>query len=387
MSPNRDVHPVQTEDRERCIGTLFIFLSTLMFAVSNVAVRYLTDHDLCIYWMLFYKESIGLLILLPWILFRFIQGRYRYTPVSLILFVCLAGIVCQMIGSPLHLFGLAVIGLIITVPLIQSATILSVAVIGYLVFGSVISLRRKISIAFLILAVIILSAGKELSAIGTPQCDTSVSTGLFLLGAVGAVIAGIAYAVYVTMIRYAVRQHWNDDNSIRLLFKVWHWIGHDCSKSRTAKENAPQKSSNGDTQAESEKYAESEKKQTDTPYYAPFPITLIIAIVFAVGILIFGIVLYGKHGVEGFYNVPDLAWTYICISGVCNLAGFFFQVLGLRMTSAIQASLIAVFQIVILSLIGVLFFHEMVNTIVIIGLGLAVCGVLMSAKPEKTKKQ
>jgi drug/metabolite transporter (DMT)-like permease len=81
--------------------------------------------------------------------------------------------------------------------------------------------------------------------------------------------------------------------------------------------------------------------------------------------------------------VPDGAWRYVLISGVANMTGFFFQIQGLRMTSAVQASLIAVSQMVLMSLIGYLFFGEMVNTLVMMGLGLTIYGVLMSAKPER----
>jgi drug/metabolite transporter (DMT)-like permease len=108
-----------------------------------------------------------------------------------------------------------------------------------------------------------------------------------------------------------------------------------------------------------------------------------MSIVYGVGVVSFGTFLYCKHGTAGFYNVPNVAWYGIVISGIANTVGFFFQVQGLRMTSAVQASLIGVSQMVILSLIGYLFFHEAVNMLVMMGLGLTVYGVFMSAKPEK----
>jgi drug/metabolite transporter (DMT)-like permease len=55
------------------------------------------------------------------------------------------------------------------------------------------------------------------------------------------------------------------------------------------------------------------------------------------------------------------------------------------MTSAVQASLISVSQMLVLSLIGYLFFHEAINVLVMIGLGLTFYGVFMSAKPESPK--
>jgi drug/metabolite transporter (DMT)-like permease len=121
--------------------------------------------------------------------------------------------------------------------------------------------------------------------------------------------------------------------------------------------------------------------------YSPFPVTLTMAIVLAVGVVIFGAFLYGKHGTAGFYEVPHAAWYIILISGFCNTVGFFFQIQGLRMTSAVQASLIAISQMLLLSLIGYWCFHEVINSLVMIGLGLTAYGVFMSAKPEDKVKR
>jgi drug/metabolite transporter (DMT)-like permease len=350
--------PSRTPDTERWAGIVFAFLSTFLYAISHVSLRYLTknyaevDHN----WIIFYKETIGLLILLPWLLLRLGQGRFRYTSLRLIFCIFLAALLCQIIGSRFQVLGYAVIGLVITVPLIQSSMLLGVALLGHFVFGDSLSRRRKIAITILIVAVAILSIGKEMTVGQTPEQET-VGTGLFLLVAAGAVAAGIAFAIYLVMLRYAIRQYWADDNSTWLSFRFRHWIGYD------------------------------HVKQPGERFYSPFPVSLAMAIVLAVGTVFFGILLYDKSGVAAFYDAPQVAWYCIVISGVCNLTGFIFQVQGLRMTSAVQASLIAVSQIMLLSLIGLLCFGEVIDKygLVIIGLGLTVYGVFMSAKPEVSK--
>jgi drug/metabolite transporter (DMT)-like permease len=106
-------------------------------------------------------------------------------------------------------------------------------------------------------------------------------------------------------------------------------------------------------------------------------------IVLSVGLVIFGGGLFFKHGTSGFYEVPFAAWYIIPISGISNLVGFFFQIQGLRMTTAVQASLIAVSQMIALSLVGHACFAEPINWLVVSGLILTAYGVVMSARPEK----
>ena len=349
--------PVKAVDRERWAGIIFTFLSTLFYAVSNVVIRFLAqpEHGIDHSWILFYKETIGVSILLPWLLLRWGQGRFRHISKRLILLIIIAAIVCQLIGAPLHVLGLAVVGLIITTPLVQSATLLGVAMIGYFIFGESLSRGRKIAIAVLIVAMTVLSIGRAMIADPQDESVETVSAGLFLLVAAGVTVAGIAYAVYIVMMRYMIRQHWQDENSVGLSFKFRHWIGHNYEKKPGVK------------------------------LYSPFPVTLAAAIVLGIGMIIFGTMIYSKQGIAGFYNVDGWVWQVILISGTCNLVGFFFQLQGLRMTSAVQAALIAVSQMLLLSLVGYLFFEEAINAVVMVGLGLTVYGVIMSAKPERPK--
>ena len=352
--------PTRAADRERWIGTVFTFLSTLFYAVSNVVVRYLTDQDVDNDWILFYKETVGFSILIPWLLFRLGQGRFQFISKRLILLVILAAIFCQLIGARLHMLGFAVVGLIIAVPLIQSSTLLSVAMIGHFILGDPLSRRRRIAMTILVVAITIISIGKGLTGTNQASGENTVSAGYFLLVAAGTVVTGIMYAIYIVMLRYVIRQHWKDENSARLSFKFRHWIGHD------------------------------HVKQPNHRFYSPFPVTFTMGIVLSVGMVIFGTLLYGKYGLAGFYTVPHLAgtpahiaWQCILISGISNAIGFFFQVQGLRMTSAVQASFIAVCQMLLLSLIGYWYFDEAINTVVMVGLGLIVFGVFLSAKPER----
>ena len=358
---NGEPIPQKTAGRERWTGIVFAFLSTFFYGISNIAIRYMTVPDMVggtveHFWILFYKEVIGLSILLPWLFVRWMQGRFQYCSKRLVWYIILAAIVCQLIGAPLQVLGYAVIGFVIAVPVVQSSTLLGVALLGYFVFGDTISQRRKTAIAILIVAITILSVGKELTNIGSEQEANIVDAGLFLLVTAGAIVSGTTFAFYVVILRYAIRKFWHDDNSTWLSFSFSQWIGHDYVK------------------------------EPGKRLYSPFPITLAMALVLAVGIVIFGAFIFCKQGVSGFSAVPQAAWYAVLVSGICNVTGFLFQVQGLRMTSAVQASLIAISQMLLLSLIGCLFFGEIITPLVMVGLGLTVCGVFMSARPENPKR-
>ena len=352
--------PARRADRERWIGTVFTFLSALFYAVSNIIVRYLTEQNVDHDWTLFFKETVGFSILIPWLLFRLGQGRFHFISRRLILHVILAAVFCQLIGARLHVLGFAVVGLIITVPLVQSSTLLSVALIGHFILGNPLSQRRKIAMATLIIAISTIGIGKGLPGTIRSGEEHTVSAAYFLLVAAGTVVTGITYAIYIIMLRHVIRQYWKDENSARLSFKFRHWIGHD------------------------------HVEEPGTRFYSPFPVTFTMSIVFAVGMATFGTFLYSKYGSAGFYSIPHLtgvpahvAWCCILGSGISNAVGFFFQVQGLRMTTAVQASFIAVSQMLLLSLIGYWFFDEAANAVVMFGLALTVFGVFMSAKPER----
>jgi drug/metabolite transporter (DMT)-like permease len=319
-------------------------------------MRLLTEYRIDLDWILFYKELIGFSILLPWVLFRFFQGRFDRISHRLIIHIMIAAAICEVVGAHLQVLGYALIGLVVTVPLIQSSTLIGVAILGYYFLGDLLSCRRRVAICILIVAVVLLSIGK-----GWAAQNGGIQYGgfWFILIALGAVVAGLAYAVYVVMLRYTMRKYWNENGGVKQSFQFTKWAGFDLP---------PQNIDPNSSQPHE--------------VYAPFPVTLGMTIILGVGVLVFGACIWAKGGGVGFFMVEDCAWYIIPISGLSNVIGFFCQVQGLRMTSAVQASLISVSQMIFLSVIGFLFFKESVNLLVTLGLILTAYGVVISAKPE-----
>lgn len=359
--------PARAGGRERWAGTVMILISTVCYGISNTTIRLLTEYDIDKDWILFFKEGTGLCVIFPWLVFRFFQGRHRLISKRQILYVAIAAVFCELIGARLHVLGFAVLGLVVAVPLVQSSTLLGTAFLGRYCLGDPISRRRRWAIVILILSVVLLSVGKELtvgpivepvpsSAQPAPPETPPKETGVLLSVALGTILAGAAYSIYIITLRFVLLKFWHDTNSVWLSFQFTQWAGYDYPNRDTA---------------------------SHEKVYSPFPVTLIMNIVLGVGVLVFGSFLFAREGIAGFYEVPPIAWTLVSVSGICNVTGFFFQVQGLRVTTAVQASLIAVSQMLVLSLIGIRFFGEPVNSPVFLGLTLTVVGVFLSAKPER----
>lgn len=355
--------------------------SAMFYCCSNTILRELTrlhaDND----WTLFWKELTGLTILLPWLLYRLVQRRYRYISKRLILWLLVGATFCELVGSRLQMHAYMVVGILISAPIIQASTMSGAAFLGRVFLKDRLSFWKKVAMGVLLLAVFLLLLGKEMTGASsfrsmpgqTVVSATAMRTAataeigmpdeqvegnhwlLFILAGIGAVFAGLSYSIHLVVIRYAGRRHWRDD-----LYGQWdglrlrHWIGHD--RMPRAKEHSGPR------------------------YYSPFPITLIMAIVLCVGVVSFAGCLYARRGWTGFIDQPILCWKLVAVSGCCNLAGFLLQVQGLRMTTASQVSLVAVSQFLFLALIGMCFFGEPTNAIIWTGIFLTVFGVLLSVK-------
>ena len=68
-------------------------------------------------------------------------------------------------------------------------------------------------------------------------------------------------------------------------------------------------------------------------------------------------------------------------AGVCNLIAFFALVRGLHLTTVLHVNMINAGQIAIASMLGVLFFGEKCNFLLVMGVGLLITGILAFGSP------
>ena len=327
-------------------STWVSLVSMLLYTVSNASLRHLMDLQAPIDWCLALKETIAVVLLAPWILFRLAHRRYRFQSKRLFLILIVASLICQVIGSQNQLLAYALVGLVIAVPSLQACQLISTALIGKYGLNDSISRAQWGAMVLLLAAVLLLSLGKS------TDLTTSSSTFRTLQGIGAAVLAAFAYAIYFNSLRYLLRKHRSHSLGAWESIKFRNWTGHDFAAKPEDREHR----------------------------YSPFPITLLMIIVTGVGMLYYGTAIVATRGTNGFTDVPQECWFWILLSGLANTTGFFFQVQALLLASAVKMSLIAAFQIVIFAVLGILFFGEPMNILIAIGVLLAIVGVFFSSQ-------
>ena len=333
-------------------STWVSLVSMLLYTVSNASLRHLGDLGAPIEWSLAIKETVAVVLLAPWVLFRLMKRRYRFQSKRLFLILIAASLVCQVIGSQNQLLSYALIGLVIATPTLQACQLTATALIGKYALKDSISRSQWGAMALLLVAVLLLSLGKSTdSATVVVESGSTIRT---FQGIGAAALAAFSFAVYFNAIRYLMRKHRTLSTNAWESIKIHDWIGHDFAT-----------------------------HQTQERRYSPFPITLLMITVTGVGVLYFGPVIFLTRGVEGFTNVPKECWFWVILSGLTNLVGFFFQIQALLLASATKMSLIAAFQIVIFAFLGILFFGESMNILIAIGVILAIVGVFFSSQEAK----
>ncbi len=345
-------------------STIVCFASVSLYTITNATLRYLGELGAPTDWTIACKETFAVGLLLPWIFFRLLQGRYRWQSKRLVFVLIGSGVICQIIGAQSHLHAYTLVGLVIAVPVIQCSQLLGAALFGYVMLGDAVSRTKKISIALLILALVLLCAARVVPEIVDFNAAAHAQH-LYLYGGLCALTAGIAYSLHTTLIRFATRRYWKSGYGTWQSLRLYSWIGHNFSIDDTPEELA------------------TNPRTGKVRFYSPFPVTLVMLIITGVGMLYFGGHVLWTRGPAGLVDVPPIWWFWIFLAATTNLVGFFFQVQGLLMASASKMTLISASQIVILTLIGVLFFGEPMSLIIILGGICAVIGVGLTSTEKK----
>ena len=157
------------------------------------------------------------------------------------------------------------------------------------------------------------------------QAAQQLAGNILLLGGIGAVVAGVAYSIYIVFLR-------RSSNSRQM------------------------------------------------------PISFIAVEVTGIGAVIFGLEFLRDHSFQIsalWEDISPQVWRLVVMAGLFNMVGFLFQINGLRYTLVARAQMISVSQIIIGTIFGVLFYYETTNAMIWLGVTLTVLGIGIVSTPSK----
>ena len=297
------------------LGVLLCLISTTLFSFSNVFLRQLGELGVSHSWTICVKEIFTISCLVPVILIMAVRGRYQWPKWKWISTILIGGFVCEYVGARLHLNAFAVLGLVVSIPLLQASNMVFAALLGRGVLGERVGHRSRVALTIMLVAMIFLVFGPK--RIDTGDSLHTITNNALLLAGVGTVVAGFAYSIHVVLMRWA-------------------------SNSRE------------------------------------MPITFIAVQVTGIGALIFGFEFLRDNSwqISAFWqDVTPQSWRLILLTGFFNMVAFLFQINGLRYTMVARAQMISVAQIVVGTMFGVFFFRESANAMIWFGVSLTVLGI------------
>ena len=289
-------------------------------------------------WTLCLKESVTVLCIGIFILFSALRGKYRFPTLRAVGMIILAGLFCELIGARSHLKSYALIGIVLAAPLMQSFQLIGTAGIGAVFLGERVTRLKALSIGLLIFAVALLSFSPVLLPPSRPDAVTFQipKGGTLFWGTFATFMTGLGYTIHLTILRSVLR-HNHPESDV------------------------------------SESASVSGGKQV-----RPTPVSSVMFLVTLTGMIVFGVCLWLERGPSGFWrDIPIECWGIVLMSGVLNLCGYYFQNRGVELVSAATGALVAVSQICLLTVFGILFFHESSNALVWLGLMMTVAGVIL----------
>ncbi|MDO5579769.1 MAG: DMT family transporter [Planctomycetia bacterium] len=322
-------------------GTILCLLSDIIFSFSYFFVRWLTTYGSDMIhrdWTFCFKEAITTAGTLPIFLYCWMKGKCAPPPLRITCLIILAAFFCEFVGVRAHIFAFEKIGMMLGNPLIRTFTILGTAFIGMIFLKEKIGWLKSITIIILICAVFTLAFSQS-----TGGGQKFELTDTFMLGLGMALVTGCGYALYTILLRFVLRKAKADGTA-------------------TGQESKP------------------------------IPISFIVSVVCGFGAVVGGICLYMDRGWEGFISypgkegswigIPGACWLFVGLAGGLNVICFFLKNLALRYATASKVAVFSVVQILLATILGILFFKENFNATVFIGLAMIVLGIVLASKTK-----
>ncbi|MEM9364910.1 MAG: DMT family transporter [Planctomycetota bacterium] len=302
-------HGLRRDHGSLQLGIAGGFAAAVLYTASNIALRKSVAVDPML--VAAVKAAPTVLALTPYLIWLRVQGEQAIPQKELARRFVLVALVGQVVGNGAFQVALGIIGLAASVPITLGTMLIGSAVLGRVLLNEPVRIRTAISIAILIVAVLVLSQSER---VGDSEA-TATATSPAWLGVVCAMASGLAYALFSSKMRGAMRGGMTAASTM--------WIS-------------------GVTGS----------------------------------LVLWCIALYRLE--SGWWGeIPASLWQSMALGGVFNFVAFVALSRSLAILPVVAVNLINASQVAMAAVSGVFFFAEPVTQILVIGISLTIAGLLV----------
>ena len=301
-------------------GTACCVVSAFGYTASNVCMRYLSKLGADPMWVTCNKELVTVVVVGPWLVWRAFRRLPVLPPWRTIGLLALVGLAVQLAGNLSVQWAFGKIGLAVAVSAVMGVMLCASAVMGRIMLGERISSRSAAAIGILLGSLALLAVGAPAAAKSILDATGTVPGLLVVaLGVAAACLAGAMYALLTIVIRHTATR--------------------------------------------------------------AVPVTTIVFIVTAMGVLSLGPLSAWRLGPQQLLNTPPAQIAWMLAAGTCNLIAFLAIAKGLELTTVVHANVLNASQVAMGAVAGMAFFGESRNPWLIFGVGLAIVGIILIDRP------
>ncbi|MCS7239164.1 MAG: DMT family transporter [Thermoguttaceae bacterium] len=344
-------HVLPPQSRE-LLGLSFCLMAAVFYTAANISLRYLAGVRTSPATVIFVKELVAVVALLPILLWQWVRGQRVFVSARVVAVLAAIGLAVQLGANLGQQWALGIIGLAVVSPTIFAAMLGSSAILGFLLLAERISWQAIAAVVLVVLAIISLNLSLQQAQSSAPQSavdeaglkgsrespsaqspgkspqesppsgaaqkpdfeSQEVYAGWIVLALLTCCGAGIIYSLLGIAIRWARLQGATVESTV-------------------------------------------------------FLVTLM-------GVIGLGPIVY-HNALGNSAPLESRLLVFMILSGVANLAGFAAITKGYQMTRVLYANMANATQVAFGALAGVLLFGEAVNFWLILGVALTLAGVLL----------
>ncbi|WDQ15612.1 DMT family transporter [Rhodopirellula sp. P2] len=295
--------------------------SAVLYTLANISLRNAISVDPFIVSM--FKAAPTVLVLTPYLAAVKASGRPIATSRQWIPIFIPIALIGQVIGNGAFQVALGSIGLAASVPITLGSLLIGSAILGRLLLREPVRPRTLVSIGTLIIAVIVLSQSRGVDPVEWQSSSEVLPNQPVdwlhspIVGAVGAMASGLAYAVFSTSMRFTMKRG--------MLASMAMWISGVSG-------------------------------------------TVALAGIVAV-----------RTGWSPIADIPAPMWQSMIWAGIFNFTAFVAISTALKVLPVVAVHLINASQVAMASLAGVIVFEEPVTKLLVIGISLTLAGLTILA--------